>query len=77
MEVVKSQGKVVREAGEVHLYSGVFSVVEDDSAKFNLEDNKEETDNNNEHIVKEQKDSKEIRGAFLSDPSPIIVYPCH
>ena len=42
MEVVKSQGKVVREAGEVHLYSGVFSVVEDESAKFNLEDNKEE-----------------------------------
>ena len=32
----------MREAGEVHLYSGVFSVVEDDSAKFNLEDNKEE-----------------------------------
>ena len=33
---------MVREAGEVHLYSGVFSVVEDESAKFNLEDNKEE-----------------------------------
>lgn len=32
----------MREAGEVHLYSGVFSVVEEDSAKFNLEDNKEE-----------------------------------
>ena len=42
MERVKSQGKVVREAGEVHLYSGVFSVVEEDSAKFNKEDNKEE-----------------------------------
>ena len=33
---------MVREAGDVHLYSGVFSVVEDESAKFNLEDNKEE-----------------------------------
>ena len=42
LESVKSQGKVVREAGEVHLYSGVFSVVAEDSAKFNKEDNKEE-----------------------------------
>ena len=30
-----------------------------------VEDNKEETNNNNEHIVKEQKDSKEIRVFFL------------
>ena len=48
MERVKSQGKVVREAGEVHLYSGVFSVVAEDSAKFNKEDNKE--DNMEEEI---------------------------
>ena len=33
---------MVREAGDVHLYSGVFSVIAEDSAKFNLEDNKEE-----------------------------------
>ena len=32
----------MREAGEVHLYSGVFSVIAEDSAKFDLEDNKEE-----------------------------------
>ena len=30
-----------------------------------MEGNKEETNNNNDHIVKEPKDSKEIRGAFL------------
>ena len=39
---------MVREAGEVHLYSGVFSVVAEDSAKFNKEDNKE--DNMEEEI---------------------------
>ena len=32
----------MREAGDVHLYSGVFSVVAEDSAKFNKEDNMEE-----------------------------------
>ena len=30
-----------------------------------MEDNKEETNNSNDDIVKEPKDSKEIRGAFL------------
>ena len=39
---------MVREAGDVHLYSGVFSVVAEDSAKFNKEDNKE--DNMEEEI---------------------------
>ena len=30
-----------------------------------MEGNKEEPNNNNDHIVKGPKDSKEIRGAFL------------
>ena len=37
---------------------GQVSIIKD------VEGNKEETNNNNDHIVKEPKDSKEIRGAF-------------